>query len=297
LASKKRRQSSASKEIVQESASKRIKQDLVSEEKKQDKRKNTTNQQRKRCHTVAFGSEDCDNTELNNDGVGMKKKKQKTLSEVVYMLEKKNTITENVSDEKEGPSCEGNNEDTQQVDNGLLEGTSSAAEMIENTGSGSESVSEWEDHEGTPHRQTVKKQAVKCPICGRKFTSLSRLYQFHYSEGSKTCPGPKRKPAPRQNIKKGSYACPSCGKIFTSLARLNQYHYNATTKTCSSKTRKNAVTCYSDGVNAALCNPKTSEQELYAAISEVTYPPTNHDVIFHCRIHQLQNAMLFGGVY
>lgn len=284
---KPKKQNLASKGRKKGSVSKEIKQDLVSKEKKQDKRKSTSNtkQQRKRSCTVAFGSED-HNTELGNDDVGMKKKKHKTEQSrtdtvpqrevVTPMAEEKNAITKGASDEKEGPSHEGNNEDAPQVDSGLLEGSSltTDAEVKENSGSGGESGSEWEDRKGTPHRKRTTKHAVNCPICGRKFTSMSRLYQFHYTEGSQTCSGPKRiSKTPRYKIKKGSYACPNCGKTFTSLARLNQYHYDEATQTCSDS-RPYVVTCYSDGVNAALSDQQTSEQELYAAISEVA-PPTN----------------------
>jgi len=279
-----KKQNSASKKKKQDSVSKEIKQDLVSKEMKQDKRKSTKNtkQQRKRSRTVAFGSED-HNTELGDDA-GMKKKKQKTeqsqtdtvqQKEVVTpMGEEKNAITESASAEKEGTSHESNNEDTPQVDSSLLKGSSltADAEMKENSGSGGESGLEWEDRKGTPHRRRITKHAVHCPICGRKFTSLSRLYQFHYTEGSQTCSGPKRMSRTLlDKIKKGSYACPSCGKMFTSLARLNQYHYDEATQTCSDS-RPCVVTCYSDGVNAALSNQQTSEQELYAAISEVALP-------------------------
>lgn len=112
-------------------------------------------------------------------------------------------------------------------------------------------------------RETKKDKNVRCPKCGKGFTSKKRLLQGHYNEETMKC---------RNETDKQS--CPLCGKLFANMLNL-RHHYDEDTKTCKNTIKttgtggRPSIHNYSDGINNALTAKNISEDELYAVISEV----------------------------
>lgn len=195
---------------------------------------------------------------------------------------KKRSIISTVKDTSSNTSPKGDGHETEPITESLLvndlvlEGDPGTTEKLPAIAEGQRIPSSSDSHlncgeeETSPQqapefrgyaRKTKKVKTVHCPKCSRTFTSMKRLLQSHYDEETSTC---KTKLQEDKN-----FFCPLCGRSYSSQSSLNS-HYSDKTNTCKTTSDGSGNSIFSSAVTTALSTKKTSEEQLYAAITEVS---------------------------